>query len=120
MQDIDPSHIEWLKKRPLYFENDEIFISHAPLSYPDELPSLFSRNSRDIEYFTWNRQRPVEKYKNKFMIYGHNGRILDVADKQGEMIAKCIDNSHAKQVAGIHWPSKEVFFQDYLQHGKKL
>lgn len=114
IEGIPPEHIKWLKSRPLYFENDEVFISHAPLSYPDDLPQRFSRNPRDIEYFTWNRQRPAAQYKNKFMIYGHNGRLLDVFAPTGEIIAKCIDNSHLKQLVGMHWPTKELFCQDYL------
>lgn len=114
LDNIPQEHISWLKTLPLYFENDEVFVSHAPLSYPDDLPGRFSRNPRDIEYFTWNRQRPKEKYKDKFMIYGHNGRLLDVFTQTGEIIAKCIDNSHVKQLVGIHWPTKELFCQEYL------
>ncbi len=113
-EDVDPSHIKWLKSLPLYFENDELFISHAPLSYPDEIPGRFERRNNNVENFIWNRMRPKERYKNKFMIYGHNGRILDVISNTGEIIGKCIDNSHAKQLIGLHWPTKELFNQEYV------
>lgn len=109
--DIPAEFIEWLEQRPLYFQTDDLVVSHAPISgkLEHQLPEdPMSRNY----YFIWNRYQPRER-QSKFMIYGHNGRFIEHKDDQG-VFAMCIDNSHAGKLTGIHWPTMEVFEQDYL------
>jgi hypothetical protein len=116
---IPKEHLTWIKSRPLYYDTDGLFVSHAPVTLLNMIPKhRFSQNENLVEKFVWARVRPMEPYPNKFMVYGHNGRLSTTSylDPKGQLseIAQCIDNTHAQQVAGMHWPSKEIFTQDFL------
>lgn len=115
---IPKEHIDYLKSRPLYFENEDLFVSHAPVSDFRRIPK--HKHSRDpdvLEHFIWARSRPEQPYGNKLMIYGHNGRYSETTyiDGHGKLkkIAICVDNSHAKQVMGYHYPSGKIYTQNY-------
>lgn len=102
--------IDWLKKRPMYYETDDLFVSHAPLTSLKNKPT--DPYSRD-HYFIWNRYAP-SKPSEKFMVYGHNGMFKSHKWGDGGEYAICIDNSHTGKLTGMHWPSKEIFKQDFL------
>jgi serine/threonine protein phosphatase 1 len=121
---IPKEHIDYLQSRPLYIETDALFISHAPVDNFKWIPRKpYSQDYDDIEDFVWNRARPTKPYGNKFMVYGHNGRLntstyLDGHGKLTE-IAQCVDNSHAKQLCGLYWNKdsefhKQIFSVDYF------
>lgn len=60
-----PSDVEWFQKRPLFWENDDLFISHAGISEQTQNP--FSET--DPFGILWNRSRL--KNINKVQIIGH-------------------------------------------------
>jgi serine/threonine protein phosphatase 1 len=102
--------VEWLQKRPMYFQTDDLFVSHAPVTSLKNVPA--DPYGRDY-YFIWNRWEP-SKPQGKFMIYGHNGRFKIHKWGDGSEFAMCLDNSHTGRLTGIHWPTKEIFKQDFL------
>lgn len=108
---IDYKIIEWLKKRPMYFQTDDLFVSHAPVtSSLKDIPS--DPYSRDY-YFVWNRFAPG-KPREKFMIHGHNGQFRIYKWGDGTEYGMCLDNSHRGVLTGIHWPTREIFEQEFL------
>lgn len=109
--DIPAEHIEWLEKLPMYFETDDLIVSHAPITSLKNIPT--DPYSRD-HYFIWSRYEP-SKPQDKFMIYGHNGKYKEHKWGDGSVFAICIDNSHRDELRGIHWPTREVFTQEYFK-----
>lgn len=107
--DVPVEHIEWLEKRPMYFQTDDLFVSHAPVTSLKNIPS--DPYSRD-HFFIWNRFEP-SKPQNKFLVNGHNGRFRWYKWGDGSIFGACIDNSHNSKLTGMHWPSKEIFEVDY-------
>lgn len=117
--DVPVELIEWLEKCPLWWKNDELLISHAPVNHDfDDLPDQYCKDGH--HYFIWNRCVPYKRVSNtQFHIYGHNGEHRGHSDDTGEY-AFCIDNSWHGELTGMHWPSKEIFRQNYLPVGETL
>lgn len=106
--------IKWLQTRPMYFEYDDLVISHAPITSLSSLPTdPFSRD----HFFIWNRVVP-KKPQNKYMVYGHNGKFKKHKHSDGVDFAMCIDNSHSGKLTGLAWPSKEIFSVDFNDREK--
>lgn len=108
---VDADHIEWLEKRPMYFQTDDLFVSHAPITSLKYIPK--DPYGRDHN-FIWNRYEP-SKPMDKFVVNGHNGRFRWYKHGDGSVFGACIDNSHAGKLTGMHWPSKEIFEVDYAE-----
>lgn len=121
--DIPAEIVEWIKNLPLYIEADNLLISHAPkhpfLSMEKccDLGKGFARGSYDLhaeDTFLWNRGSP-KALKGKFQVFGHNSHVgLKWFGKQGLEFAVCIDSSASKKLTGIHWPSMQIYQQDYI------
>lgn len=111
---IPKKHLAWIRSRPLYFETNELFVSHAPVTNFNQVPgNRFTKKFDIIEDFIWNRL-PPHKPLPKFCVYGHNGKVLKCKWGNGDVVAACVDGQHSATVAGMHWPSKEIFIQDFL------
>jgi len=112
MKDVTVSEdiIEWLKTRPMYFQTDDLIVSHAPITSLKNIPA--DPLGRDF-FFIWNRNEP-RKPQDKFMIHGHNGQWKRHKWGDGTTFGICIDNSHSGRLTGIAWPSKEVYSVDFL------
>lgn len=108
--DVPAEHINWLQQRPQWFQTDDLFVSHAPVTALKNIPP--DQYGHDY-FFIWNRHEP-RKPQDKFMIYGHNGMFRRHKHGDGTEFAICIDNSHSGRLTGIHWPTKEIFSQDFL------
>lgn len=119
--DVPVELIEWLEKCPIWWANDELVISHAPINHDfDDLPDQYRKDG--AHYFIWNRCVPYKRStvdSHKFHVYGHNGEFRWHEDDKGQFAA-CIDNSWEGELTGMHWPSKEIFTQDYLPVGETL
>lgn len=103
--------VEWLQSLPITFQTDDLFVSHAPFSGP--LPT--EEEAKLNQYYTvWNRW-PPSKRREKFQIFGHNADmpLRRFSDELGEY-AICIDTSAESILTGIHWPSREIFQQPYI------
>ena len=102
--------IEWLKTRPMYYQTDDLFVSHAPVTSLKHIPQdPYGRDYR----FIWNRNEP-RKVQDKFMVFGHNGKFRRCKWGDGTEVAMCIDNSHSGRLTGMHWPTRELFSVDFL------
>lgn len=99
---IPESHIYYLAKCPLYIETDDLILSHAPLNNQED-------PFKEID--VWNRRIPNRR--SKFQIHGHNTYFEEYKDEQG-VYGMCLDNSGFNELRGIHWPSKQIFTQEYL------
>lgn len=106
--DFDVDHIDWLSKRPMYFETNDLFVSHAPITSLNCIPK--DPYGRD-HYFIWNRFEP-SKPQSKFIVNGHNGKFRWYKWGDGNVFGACIDDSHNLKLTGMHWPSKEIFQVD--------
>lgn len=106
---VPKSHVDWLEKRPMYFQTDNLFVSHAPITSLKNIPK--DPYGRDF-YFVWNRYEP-SKPQDKFLINGHNGTLQEYRG-DGRVIGMCIDDSHQRKLTGLHWPTKEIFQQEFL------
>lgn len=105
--DVPKEHIEWLKQLPKFYKEEGLYVSHAPAR------SIVLGRGEDTEDFLWNRN-PPQKVKGTFQIFGHNSEMEVYGD-----YAICIDNCSKNVLTGIHWPTKQVFQQDYLNRIKE-
>lgn len=102
---INKEHIEFLKTLPMYYETDDLILTHAPITSLKQVPA--DPYERDY-FFIWNRYEP-HKPLGKFSIHGHNGKFREHKFGDGTIIGICIDDSHHCNLSGIHWPSREIF-----------
>lgn len=110
---VPQEHMQWLQTRPMYFQTDKLFVSHAPVTSLKNVPAdPLGRN----HYFIWNRMEP-SKPQDKYMIYGHNGQFKRHKWGDGTEFAMCLDNSHSGRLTGAHWDGDrvtEIFSVDFL------
>jgi serine/threonine protein phosphatase 1 len=98
-------HIEYLKNCEWYIETDDLLLSHAPIH------SEFKKEMHLTDDFYWNRSKPIRR--DKFQIHGHNTYFKLYTDELG-MFGMCLDDSGNDKLTGIHWPSKDIYTQEYL------
>lgn len=128
---IDKKYLDWIASLPLYIKSEcknkdglKAFISHAPLnqtvpfSYatdieiPKDLRLSWSPPQNNV---IWNRDKstPMMGY---YQIHGHNAYVgFKEYKEEGKAYATCIDTSHKEVLTGIHFPSMEVFSQEFLE-----
>ncbi len=121
IQDAMLKDAEFLSKLPTsYMTPDGLIVTHAPLSISPEEVSEANELSID---FIWYRGKP-KKYPGWFQVHGHNSTKkphwyrdpgdIAVAGEDAEPFGINIDTSRAGILTGIHWPSKELFQQEYI------
>jgi hypothetical protein len=106
---------QWLKSRPLYYEEPGLFVSHAPLQGPPDFVRVLKVESPLCLSFLWHRDDPVRR-EGLLQVFGHEG-----LEKHYEDWAHCIDHSLAKRVGlqpesellGLAWPDCQVYRQIY-------
>lgn len=114
LANADPKHIEWLRTRPYYIEEDGLFISHAPRFPMASLEVLSDPYKR--EGLLWNRGKP-KRLPDQFQIYGHNTHFTNHSDSKG-LYAMCIDDSGKGKLTGVHFADKkpqqiyQVFYKE--------
>lgn len=115
---IDTSLVKWLEGLPLFYEQEGLFVSHAP-----KRPGYSLKKCSEIgvkadyqtdETLLWNRGTP-RRMKDKTQIFGHNSykKVKYFEDKQGTF-AIGIDTSRSKILTGIHWPSLQIYEQEII------
>ena len=115
MTNIPQSVLKWVDSLPLYFETDDLFVSHS-FVYPrhtlENALDIDSRWNQDYNII-WSREFPGRT--NKYQIAGHNSHwgLRRFSDSQGEF-ALGIDTSKQKVLTGIHWPSRVIYQQPYI------
>lgn len=110
--------MSWIESLPLYFETSDLFVSHAPVrsdwAFEKVLDLGTTNNKTTDECIIWNRGSP-RRMPNQIQIFGHNSyrNTKYFADKQGNF-AIGIDTSRSDILTGIHYPSMQIFQQEYL------
>lgn len=98
---IPVEHIEFLRTRPLTYQEDGLFVSHAP----------WDQNAKtDLERI-WHRNEP-KKMPGVKQIFGHNAHwgLRSFYDEEG-IWAQCIDQSHYKVLTA--WHDGEIIVEPY-------
>ena len=123
--DIPPEHLIWLANRPMWYKEDGLFASHAPVAFHKEIPAQYA-DWRDFtitkhleDSFIWYRKPEPREMPGHHMIFGHNSRFKEhkFFDFEGNEVhyATCIDNSRGRpdpSLMGLHWPSREIFSEE--------
>lgn len=140
---IPQDYIEWLKTLPLFYQDDKLFLSHAPrhhrlnLAEAENLGKGFNSlwgDPRSDMSLIWNREDP-EPVEGKIQIYGHNpypdvlwhsadpvpgyadraiGGIPPEEARKLNIYAVGIDTSFNKVLTGINFPTMEIYQQEYI------
>lgn len=116
---VPAEHIEWLKTRPYYHEEEGLFVSHAARHPGFNLNDICFTGigrlmgSLDDHSLLWNRGSP-ERMEGVLQVFGHNSR-MDRFEKDGELWAICIDDCSRKKLTGINWPTKEIYQVPYKE-----
>lgn len=127
VQSLPKDTMDWIAQLPKYLELEgpatasdgqvfeKIFISHAPRR-PDWSMNLLEAEEwpRLNDGLLWNRGSP-RRIASTLQVYGHNAHrdVFIHKDKAG-IFGYCIDTSWDKKLTGIHWPSLELFEQEYI------
>ncbi len=106
----------WLKCLPLYIEDDELVITHAPIApgltlaqaaayancsfIRDETESSLADDS-----LIWSRQDPIPR--SKYQIFGHNG-YLKRYEQNDKEFAICIDSTRSGFLSALVLPERRV------------
>lgn len=133
---IPKDYIDWLQTLPLFYQDENLFLSHAPrhprlnLAEANNLGQGFNSpwgDSRSDMSLIWNREDPAEII-GKIQIYGHNpypdvlyhtksgalGGISIEEAKKLNIFAVGIDTSFNKVLTGINFPTMEIYQQEYI------
>jgi len=102
--------ITWLEGLRIYYEDDELFVSHAPRSsapWDYLMDSKIHKASGCKDNLLWN-VNPPKKIEGKFFVHGHFR--YDRAKKYSTF-GVGIDTWHGKGsvLTGFHWPSKKIY-----------
>lgn len=119
---IPQEHIKFIKSRPLFYHKDNLFATHAPMTYryTSDL-SLFPKYSFSDNYSEsaiWNRIDPLPTSNNHFMVFGHNALFKEIKNISNKTYALCLDDSRHKVLTGLHWNGSyntdNLYTQSYL------
>ena len=130
MLDVIPEkYIDWLDHLPMYCDDDDIIITHAPInpSIPFEKcleigTTAMSRKCQNS--VLWNRGGTRRRTDGKFQVHGHMAKrnvefLKDTQGIYGASIDTSCPSKEGKQIlSGLHWPSMEIFTQEYLSVGR--
>lgn len=112
--------ITWMDSNPLWIEGDDYIITHAAINpaMPWEKVIDLGESYRDCgKTIIWNHGRTRRRTDDKFQIHGHmaHKRAQPLFDKQGNYGIN-LDSSFGQKLTALHWPSGELFEQEYLMH----
>lgn len=119
---IDMSHVAWLKSlENVFYINDEFgtaVITHAPINPVLGLEKANKRCSDPeggMDSLYWNRGKPRRINIYDIQIFGHSSykNVKEFKDIRG-VFAYGIDTSHVGKLSGMHWPSLDVFEQEFI------
>ncbi len=117
----------WMATRPLWYKQDGLFVSHAPVWDYSRIPQQYGvqwqQFTDDESSWVWNRYLNPRPMPDHFMVYGHNSSHKEhwapLINQAGDLVdpnyhyASCIDNSRKRELMGMHWPTKELFTTEY-------
>jgi len=112
---IIKEHVDWLNTRPLFYEDDKIFVSHAPLHPSAENP-YDTANLRTMDSnILWNRTPSVPREDGKLSLWGHNGHHKKYYDGNGVLFGMCLDDSRNGNLCAYDTASNKLYFQEIME-----
>lgn len=111
-KEVPKEHIEYLKNLPFYYREEGLFVSHAAWHPRLTLEQVCQSNEYSMDNsIIWSRYKPRER-EGMLQVFGHNSCFEWYGENR--RWAVCIDDSKNNKLTGLHWPSLQVFQQDYL------
>jgi serine/threonine protein phosphatase 1 len=112
---IPKEHIEFLESRPMYYECDDLIISHAPVPWrPEQYIGCELDKYKKIDW-VWNRDQVLPM--DKWQVFGHNSHWGYKKDEEDKWI--CIDTSRSECLTGLIWPSKKIIQEPFVMNAKE-
>lgn len=115
---IPEEYVMWLKGLYLSIESNDFIITHAALDPSIPIAECYNlgQHTNSIRHLTcciWNRGET--RRKEQFQIHGHTAQknVTFLSDYKGDYGIN-LDSSKGDKLTGMHWPSREIFVQDYL------
>ncbi|MDP7283885.1 MAG: metallophosphoesterase [Arenicellales bacterium] len=117
--------LDYLESLPLLLRDEGLIVTHAPIhrcwSIEDIASSDHLERSPLEQSVIWNREDPVP-LQGFFQIFGHNGyryaraHFFDtgVITRAESAHAVCIDTVRGQVLSGMHWPSRQIYTQEYI------
>ena len=100
-------------------------MTHAPVHKRWSLEDIASEDHLELgpleQSVIWNREDPVPR-DGYFQVFGHNGyryvraHFFDTRFmiRPESAHAVCIDTVRGQVLSGLHWPSRQIFEQEYV------
>lgn len=119
--------VEWARTLPLYKKLPGALVTHSFLYHGQSLEEGCNLGMGYADRFCtqcnmsilWNRMYPERRTNDAgnpmIQIVGHNSQmgLRWFEDEQGKF-ALCIDSSRERTLTGVHWPSLEIYQQEYI------
>lgn len=109
----------WLKSLPLFYETDDLLVSHAP--WPDYIERRTDLSNGEVFEAVWNREAPLDI--GKLQVFGHNSHwgLTSFKRDDGSTYALCIDQCRTKKVlTGYLWPEGRIIEVPFGDTGDAL
>lgn len=114
-------YMDWVSKLPLFIQDEETLITHAPL-HPNlgldlavqyascgfNTPSWAETERADMSIL-WNRVDPY--VRSQYQIFGHNGYFKRYFTDGGDEYACCIDATRSGYLAAIILPERRIMVE---------
>ncbi len=116
---------DFLESLPLLLIRDGLLVTHAPVHKRWSLEDIASEDHLELspldQSVIWNREDPVPR-DGYFQVFGHNGyryvraHFFDTRFmiRPESAHAVCIDTVRGQVLSGLHWPSRRIFEQEYV------
>jgi hypothetical protein len=119
--------VEWVRTLPLYVKLDGALVSHSFI-HPDQtleeacnlgLGFAYQYDVQCDQSIIWNRTFPIRRTDDNgnpmMQIVGHNSQfgLRQFKDDKGPF-ALCLDDCRQKVLTGLHWPSMQVYQQEFI------
>jgi serine/threonine protein phosphatase 1 len=116
--------LNWLETLPFYkYLEANKFGTRALVSHSAPHPHLTLQESTELRTsykdcestIIWNREVP-ENIEGIYQIFGHNSNWgYEAFSNAKREFAVCLDTSRQRVLTGMHWPSMQVYQQEYIE-----
>ncbi len=114
IDNVPQEHIDWLMNLPWYIETDDCIITHGPIPpHTENISSVIGYEKAFRSTILWNRESPTKR--DKIQIFGHNTYHTIYYGDEDKAYAYCIDNCGEDELMAIHYPSMQIYKQEYLK-----
>jgi len=115
---IPESYAIWINELPLTLEWDDLIITHAAINpailfSETKIVGPNASSPRCDSSILWNLGST--RRREEFQVHGHYAyrKAQELKDRNG-LYGMNVDTSRGKKLTGIHWPSKVIYEQNFL------